>query len=107
MMNGTALQNDLLPHSQYCKKNSKATEAAIVKVLFFDILRQTRQPGVFLASDLHQCFDTMAHPVCSLVSQRLGVHTNVAKCMLTAIQTMTGYGDADVSYSNCKDMPLQ
>ena len=112
MMNDSALNNDLLPQSQYSKKGSKASEAAIVKVLFFDILRQTRKPGVFLASDLHQCFDRMAHPVCSLVSQRLGVHENVVKCMITAIQQMkhtvrTGYGDANVFYGNYEDKPLQ
>ena len=112
MMNNTALHNNLLPQSQYSKKGTKASEAAIVKVLFFDLLRQTRRPGVFLASDLHQCFDRMAHPVCSLVSQRLGVHTNIVKCMLTAIQQMnhtvrTGYGDANVSYGNCTERPLQ
>ena len=112
MMNDTALSNDLLPLSQYSKKGSKATEAAIVKVLYFDLLRQTRQPGVFLASDLHQCFDRMAHPVCFLVSQRLGVPPNVVQCMITAIQRMThtvrtGYGDADVSYGNCAENPLQ
>lgn len=112
MMNTTALSNGLIPESQYAKKQSRSIEAAIVKVLFFDILRQTRSPGVFFASDLHQCFDRMAHPVCSLVMQRLGVDTNVIKCMLTAIQEMrhvvhTGYGDSSKSYGNYTDSPLQ
>jgi len=47
MMNTTALSNGLIPESQYAKKQSRSIEAAIVKVLFFDILRQTRSPGVF------------------------------------------------------------
>ena len=34
IMNETALKNNLLPSSHYSKKGSKATEAAIVKVLF-------------------------------------------------------------------------
>lgn len=112
MINETTLKNNLIPSSQYSKKGAKASEAAIVKVLYFDYLRQTRQPGVFLASDLHQCFDRMAHPVYSLVSQRLGVHTNIVTCMLTVIQQMqhtvrTGYVDADVWYGNYCDRPLQ
>ena len=54
----------------------------------------------------------MAHPVCPLVLQRLGVLPNVVQCMLTAIQRMnhtvrTGYGDADVSYGNYEDRSLQ
>ena len=112
MMNNTALSNGLIPDSQYAKKHSRSIEAAIVKVLFFDLLQQTRSPGIFFASDLHQCFDRMAHPVCSLVMQRLGVDKNVIKCMLTAIQEMrhvvqTGYGDSSASYGNYMDSPLQ
>ena len=68
MMNSTAINYKQIPESQYAKKNSKAIEAAIVKILFFDYLRQTRKPGIFFASDLMQCFDRMAHPVFSLVS---------------------------------------
>lgn len=54
----------------------------------------------------------MAHPVCSLVMQRLGVHPNVIRCMLTAIQTMehkvrTGYGNSDKHYGNDSTSPLQ
>ena len=54
----------------------------------------------------------MTHPVCSFLSQRLGVPPNVIQCMITAIQRMThtvrtGYGDADVSYGNYDDKSLQ
>ena len=112
MMNSTALQHNLIPASQYSKKGSRATEAAILKILYFDILRQTRQPGVFFASDLHQCFDRMTHPVCSLASQRLDVHPNVIKYMFTPMHQMkhqvrTGYGDTDVHYSDDRDNLLQ
>ena len=93
-------------------KKSRAIEAALVKVLFFDYLRQTRKPGVIFASDLMQCFDRMAHPVCSLVSRRLGVEIPVLQCMLGAIQAMThvirtGFGDSAASYGNDHNQPLQ
>ena len=112
MMNETAIQNKLIPASQYAKKNSKAIEATLVKILFFDYLRQTRKPGVSFASDLMQCSDRMTHPMCSLVSQRLGVDVMVLQCMLTAIQSMTHYirtwyGDSDRSYGNDEYKPLQ
>lgn len=53
----------------------------------------------------------MAHPVCSLVSQRLGVDLPVRQCMLSEIQCMThrvrtGYGDLDVQYGNDQETPL-
>ena len=59
-----------------------------------------------------QCFDRMAHPVCSLVSQRLGVSAPVIQCMLLAIQQMThkirtGYGDSERTYGFDMDKPLQ
>ena len=59
-----------------------------------------------------QCFDRMTHPVCSLVSQRLGVSIPVLECMLTAIQCMThrirtGYGDSDRHYGNDANELLQ
>ena len=112
MMNSTALGNDLIPASQYAKRGSRAIEAALVKILYFDHIRQNKLPGVFFASDLMQCFDRMAHPVCSLVSQRWGVHPNVILCMFTAIQQMkhkirTGFGDSDREYGNDHVRPLQ
>ena len=112
MMNDTAMNNNLIPQSQYAKRGSKAIEAALVKVLFFDHIRQNKKPGIIFASDLMQCFDRMAHPVCSLVSRRLGVPESVIKCMLLTIQQMnhrvrTGYGDSNFTYGNNKQRPLQ
>lgn len=112
MMNGTAITNKLIPDSQYAKRGSRAIEAALVKVLFFDHIRQNKKPGIIIASDLMQCFDRMAHPVCSLVSRRLGVPIPVIQCMLLSIQQMThrvrtGYGDSTFTYGNNKTNPLQ
>ena len=112
MINQTALSNNVIQESQYAKKGSRAIVAALVKILYFDHVRQNKKPAVFFASDLMQCFDRMAHPVCSLVSQRLGVHPSVVQCMLLAVQRMerrvrTGYGDANTTYGNYRDKFLQ
>jgi len=112
MMNETGIGNGLIPDSQYAKRGNKAIETALVKVLFFDHIRQNKQPGVLFASDLMQCFDRMAHPVCSLVSRRMGVPKSVIKCMLLTIQQMshrvrTGYGDSSFTYGNDTEHPLQ
>ena len=58
MVNETAIGNGLIPASQYAKKHSRAIEAAIVKILFFDYLRQTRKPGIMFASDLMHAWHT-------------------------------------------------
>lgn len=112
MMNETGIGKGLIPDSQYAKRGNKAIEAALVKVLFFDHIRQNKQPGIIFASDLMQCFDRMAHPVCSLVSRRMGVPQSVIKCMLLTIQQMThrvrtGYGDSSFTYGNDSVHPLQ
>ena len=111
LMNDTAINNQLIPNLQYAKHGSKAIEAAVVKVLFFDHIRQNKKPGVIFASDLMQCFDRMAHPICSLVPRRLGVPNSVIQCMLLTIQQMThkvrtGYGDSTQTYGNNKTRPL-
>ena len=54
----------------------------------------------------------MAHLVCALVSQRLGVEIPVLQCMLGAIQAMTHvirtvYGDTNACYGNDTTQPLQ
>ena len=59
MINQTALSNNAIQESQYAKKGSRAIEAALVKILYFDHIRQNKQPGIFFASDLMQCFDRM------------------------------------------------
>jgi len=62
--------------------------------------------------DLENCFDRMAHPISSLCSQRLGVSSTVAQCMINTLCTMkhhvrTAYGDSDWSYSGTPTRPLQ
>ena len=101
MSNG--ITHRAIPPSQYAKKGNRSIEAAIVKILFFDYLRINKINGVFMAMDLENCFDRMAHPVSSLASQRLGVSSSIAKCMITTLCNMqhyirTAYGDSDWSY---------
>ena len=74
--------NLAIPSLQSAKKGNRSIEAAVVKVLFFDYLRFSRKDGVFMAMDLKNCFDRMAHPVTSLSAQRLGVSPTITKCMI-------------------------
>ena len=111
MMN-TALQTNSIPPSQYATKGRRSIEAAIVKTLFFDYLRIHKKNGSFIAMDLMQCFDRMAHPISSLSTQRLGVPSTVVETMITTLCQMkhyirTAYGDSDDWYSGTDDEPLQ
>jgi hypothetical protein len=111
-MMSTAMSNSLIPSSQYATKGNRAIEAATVKVLYFDYLRINKRQGAFLAMDLMQCFDRMAHPVSSLATQRLGVHPNVVDTMIQTLCNMrhyirTAYGDSEDYYTGAKDRPLQ
>jgi len=111
-MMSTAIEHELIPQSQFAKKGSRSIEAAVIKVLFFDYLRINKRNGAFLAMDLMQCFDRMAHPISSLATQRLGVHPNIAHTMITTLCNMrhfvrTAYGESEDYYSGTAQRPLQ
>ena len=108
----SAINTGSIPVSQYATKGKRSIEAAIVKTLYFDYLRVYKLDGAFIAMDLMQCFDRMAHPISSLATQRLGVPSNVAHSMITTLCQMkhyirTAYGDSDEWYSGSTLRPLQ
>ena len=108
----TGIEHNEIPESQYAKKGCRSIEAAIVKIMFFDHLRMNRKQGAFIAMDLMQCFDRMAHPITSIAAQRLGVPKKIIKCMINALVRMkhfvrTAYGDSDRYYIGKKEMPFQ
>ena len=111
-MMGLGIRRNIIPSSQYAKKGNRAIEAAIVKILIFDYLRFNRKSGAFIAMDLMNCFDRMAHPVSSLCTQRLGIHPQIANCMIRTLCQMkhfirTAYGDSQWSYIGTTNRPLQ
>jgi len=106
------LDHNAIPESQYTKKGNRSIEAAIDKNLYFDYLRTMKSNGAFLAMDLENCFDRMAHPISSLCAQRLGVSPSISKCMITSLCKMkhyvrTAYGDSDWYYCGTPSKPLQ
>ena len=107
-----ALDNKLLSESQYAQKGKQAIDAGLVKVLFLDHLRITKQAGSFTMNDLMQCFDRMSHGSVALASRRLGAGPRVIQSMLHTIQNMkhfirTAYGDSRDFYGQDKINPLQ
>ena len=111
-MMASAIASGSIPASQYATKGKRSIEAAIVKTLCFDYFRLHKLDGAFIAMDLMQCFDRMAHPISSLATQRLGVPANVAHSMITTLCQMkhfirTAYGDSEEWYSGTSSRPLQ
>ena len=92
-------QNNLMPEEIYSEKNLLADDGTLVKVLFYDIVRQTRLPVGISAVDADDCYDCIAHPIASLVFQSLGVKKEACESIFTTIQDMkfflrTGFGDS-------------
>jgi hypothetical protein len=76
-----------------------ADDGTLAKVLFYDIVHQTRLPAGISAVDMDNCYDWIAHPIASMVFQSLGIPKPVVVSMLSTIQDMkfylrTGFGDS-------------
>ena len=101
-----------IPLDQYAQKGGKAIDAAIQKILIFDLMRIKRCAGVCFANDLMACYDWMAHVPSSLALRFLGVPPRAVECMSTTIQQMrhyirTAYGDSDHYYGGDVDNLLE
>jgi hypothetical protein len=89
----------LMPEEIYSKKNCLANDGTLVKVLFYDIVCQTRLPAGIGAVDADNCYNRIAHPIASLVFQSLGVKKELCELIFSTIQDMkfflrTGFGDS-------------
>jgi hypothetical protein len=91
----------LVPEEIYSERNCLADDGTLTKVLFYDIVRQTRHPAGIGAVDADNCYDRIAHPIASMVFQSVGVSKEAAVSMLSTIQDMkfflrTSFGDSTV-----------
>jgi hypothetical protein len=89
----------LMPEEIYSKKNHLADDGTLVKILFYDIIRQTRLPAGISAVDADNCYNRIAHPIAFLIFQSLGIPKDACRSIFTAIQDMkfflrTGFGDS-------------
>ena len=84
----------------YSKQNRLAVNGTLVKVLFYNLICQTRLPAGISAVNVDNFYDRIAHPIASLVIQSLGVPKEACVSMLsTTILDMkfflwTGFGDS-------------
>jgi hypothetical protein len=63
----TARKYKFIPEEIYSKRNRLADDGTLVKVLFYDIVQQTRSPAIISAVDADNCYDPIAHLIASLV----------------------------------------
>jgi hypothetical protein len=89
----------LMPEEVFSKRNRLADDGTLIKVLFYDIVRQTRLPAGISVVDADNCYNQIAHPIASMVFQALRVLKEAIISMLTMIQDMkfflrTGFGDS-------------
>ena len=92
-------RHGLIPEEVHSERNRLADDGTLAKVLFYDILRQTRRPAGIAAVDVDNCYDRIAHPIVSLIFQTVGVPVAAIKSMLMLIQEMkfflwTGHGNS-------------
>ena len=88
-----------MPEEVYSEKGKTADDGSLAKVLFYDIVRQSRVSAGLSSIDAANCYDSIAHAIASLVFQAFGVPEEAVESMLTALEEMkyflrTAYGDS-------------
>ena len=62
-----------IPEEVYSERGKTADDGTLAKVLFQDIVRQTRLTTGLASVDAAYCYDSVAHAIASLVFQAYGV----------------------------------
>lgn len=100
--------NGLMAEEIFSERGRTAEDGALSKVLFYDIVRQSRKTAAINSVDAANCYDSIAHAIASIVFQACGVPEEGVHMMLSTIQDMkyflrTAYGDS----RNCRGAKLQ
>jgi hypothetical protein len=103
---------DLIPDEIYSERNRLAEDGTLTKIIFYDIVRQSRRPAGIAAVDVDNCYNRIAHPIALMVFQAMGVPVNATVLMLSTIQDMkfflrTGYGNSTEFDSATGDIKMQ
>ena len=90
---GTRMMNNVrkygfMPDEIFSEKNRTAEEGSLSKVLFYDVIRQSRLSAGISSVDVDNCYDRVSHAIASLVFRSFGVPKEAACAMLKTIQEM-------------------
>jgi hypothetical protein len=88
-----------MPNEIFSEHNCTAEEGTQLKVLFYDVKRQTRSATEISSMDADNCYDRLSHTIASLVFRSFGVSQEATGAMLKTIQEMnfflqTAFGDS-------------
>jgi hypothetical protein len=108
----TVREFKLMPEEIFSERNRTADDGTLSKVLFYDLVRQSRRPAGVASVDADNCFDRVAHAVASLVFQSFGVSANASTAMLSTIQEMkfflrTAFGDSTTAAGSRVEIKTQ
>ena len=89
----------LMPEEIFSERGRMADDGGLAKILFYDIVRQTRLVAMISSVDASNCYDRIAHAIASLVFQAFGVKDAACQATLECIQNMryylrTAFGDS-------------
>jgi hypothetical protein len=82
-----------------------AEDQTLVKVLFYNIVQQTRIPAGIIAVDANNCYNWITHPIASLLFQSLGVLKEACISIFRTIQGMIFFFAQDLGIQ--KILPMQ
>ena len=101
---GTRMLNNvrkygLMADEIFSEVGRTADDGALCKVLYYDIVRQSRLTAAIASVDASNCYDSIAHAIALLIFQACGVTLESIESMLDAIQNMkyflrTAFGDS-------------
>lgn len=80
--------NDIAQEQYGSRKGKSSIDQALNKRLTYDIMRQTKFPGILCSNDAKSCYDRVLHSIASLAYQRIGIPKPPVQCMLKCIQEM-------------------
>ena len=111
MMHNVRAHN-LMPDEIFSERNRTAEDGTLSKVLFYDLVRQSRRPAGVSSVDADNCYDRIAHAIASLVFQAFGVSESSAGAMLKTIQEMkfflrTAFGDSKTAAGSTIEIKTQ
>ncbi len=77
-----------MPDEIFSKRNWTAEEGTLAKVLFYDIVRQTRLSAGISSVDMDNCYNRVSHAIAVLVFCSFGASQEGTGAMLKTIQEM-------------------
>ena len=75
-----------IPEEVYRERGKTADDGTLAKVLFQDVVRQTRLTAGPASVDAANCYDSVVHAIASLVFKAYGVPEEAVQSMLSTIE---------------------